>query len=159
MRTCIDCGRDYPYISTDPKGASADRCCPCRKKDSAKNKKLALLEIASPDRMECRKCGFDYVFALNLVNGKEFIGTLPAPKELAKTQFILCHNCLEQVKRGDVEFKADTKTYPVSVEFYETRVRVVKVEIPTRKFTTPTLEVTDDLPNMRNVTSTKHLNG
>jgi len=128
--TCISCGSEYDYDPSNPLGCSSERCSRCRKRDSILNKKIILFNIAGNGTIQCRKCGYrDCIGALTLVDGKSYLDD--PPKEVrAKTQFILCLNCDAEIKNGAAEFKViDSKCYPIEVEFYSTKVVVVKTKL------------------------------
>lgn len=126
---CIDCGREYDYDSSNPLGASAYRCCACRKRQSRKNKKIKLFFIASPNPA-CRICGYSNPVALNLVDAIERFNKPENEKEkeqAAKTQFIVCSNHLAEIQEGEIGFKVtNSKSYPVEVSFFSRKVLVVE---------------------------------
>src|SRR6478609_8321502 len=134
-RTCLDCGVDYEYNSQKSMGASSERCSSCRKKDSAKNKHLEILEVAGNGIARCRKCGYSgCVTALRFIDAVALLGknaeSHDDKMERAKTQFILCLNCEEEVRSSTIEFKViNAKVYPVEVEFYSRKVTVVRNKI------------------------------
>ena len=155
MRTCIDCGIDYKYHSSKPLGASADRCCSCRKKDSVKNKKIILLNIAGGGEIGCRMCGYhNTILSLNLVDGVSILGkkdvTEEGKKKQAEKQFILCSNCLGEVEDNKVKYRVtNAKVIPIEVEFYTTKVEVVKTILkPKKQYSSDAIEaeITTDGP-------------
>lgn len=134
MNTCLDCGADYHYDPDNALGASSLRCPKCRKKDSEKNKKIILFNIAGKDVIRCRKCGYARSWsAIVLADTTNFINPATTQEERearAKTQYLLCLNCAAEIKSGEVEAKViNSKVYPVEVEFYERQVQIVKTKI------------------------------
>jgi len=135
MNICIECGTDYDYNPSKPLGASSERCCSCRKKDSEKNKKIILFNIASSGNPMCRKCGYrSSVSAMTLINAVTPIGKLPDgfedKKKQAEKQFIVCLNCKAELDANEAEFKVlSSKCTPVDVEFYSRKVTVVREKI------------------------------
>lgn len=126
---CIDCGYEYEYDTSKPLGSSSVRCCKCRRKDSLKNKKKELLNIAGKGSIQCRKCGYgNSVHALNLMDGINTLEKLSS-QEKAATQFILCNNCKTEVEANEVEFKVVSKNYPIEVDFFTREVVVVRKQI------------------------------
>ena len=91
------------------------------------------MTIAGNGNMRCRKCGYDRPCSLNLmdaVSRLEISTTQEQREAAARTQFILCNNCLGELQANEVEFKVtDSKVYPVEVEFYSRFVRVVRQKI------------------------------
>ncbi len=83
--------------------------------------------------MRCRKCGYDRPCSLNLVDAVsrlEVPTTQEQREQAARTQFILCNNCMGELQANEVEFKViDSKVYPVEVEFYSRFVRIVRQKI------------------------------
>lgn len=139
MNQCLDCGDPYSYDPSNPLGASAERCSACRKRETTRRKKIILFSVASwgyPIR--CAKCGYDRsVNALQLMDARAYLHepkTQEEKEKRAKEQYILCLNCAAEVKFREVEAKAIIpKDGPPMVEFYETKVTVVKQKLPTFK--------------------------
>jgi len=131
---CIDCGNDYKYDPNRPLGASTSRCPTCRKKDTAKQKTIALMMIAGHGVLQCRKCGYrNCSSALVLKDGIAFLDEASSQEEKehrAKSQFILCLNCNAEIQSNQVTLKVtNAKVYPIEVEFYAREVRVVSTRI------------------------------
>lgn len=134
VNICIDCGKEYEYDSGNALGASSIRCCNCRKKDSALNKKLILFSIAGNEVASCRKCGYRRsIHALTLIDTKEVLSkpkTQEEKEKFARSQYILCLNCQAEIQSGEVEAKVvNRNTYPIKVEFYFKNVIVEKTKI------------------------------
>lgn len=133
MNTCIDCGEEYHYSSKNAKGASADRCSPCRKRQTILNKRIHLLNIAGAGNPMCRKCGYRNPVALVLIDGLARLtkqDTDEFREENAKTQFVLCYNCESELQHRLIEVKVtDTSKTPIKLEIYECKVTVVKTPI------------------------------
>ena len=155
MNICIDCGSDYFYDPSKPLGASSERCPSCRKKDSEKNKKIILFNIASAGTVAmCRKCGYkNSPSAFVLMNAVALLGKPPdsfeEKKKQAERQFIVCLNCKAEIDSNEVEYKVtDSKSRPVKVEFYSRKVQIVREKIdPIVEFSSDAVEaevVTDD---------------
>lgn len=147
---CLDCGNDYNYDPSNPLGASSNRCCKCRKRDSEKNKKLILLEIAGHGQIRCCKCGYNNVAALALMDAVFPLGgkaeSFDERKRAAKDQYIICHNCREEIKAGEIEVKVKGLN-PVSVEFYAKVITVTKVMVGSNeKSDALDCEITTDEP-------------
>lgn len=160
---CIDCGSEYEYDYSRPLGSSSSRCAKCRKRDTIKAKKMALLMIAGVSSTQCRKCGYNNsIHALNLIDG---VATLcdQTPEEKATTQFILCNNCKAEVEANEVEFKVTSKSYPISVEFYIREVKIVRTQIkPSVEYHQDyeSVEVASDVGEVRQVShKTKRIGG
>lgn len=134
MNICLDCGGDYSYDPNKPLGASSSRCSKCRKRDTIKQKKIALLMIAGHGVLQCRKCGYSRcTSALLLKDAVGFMNEVSSQEEKeirARSQFILCLNCDAEIESNEVESKVtNSKSYPVEVEFYSREVRVVSTKI------------------------------
>lgn len=158
MNICLDCGRDYEYDSNNPMGSSSLRCPACRKKDSEKNKKIILFNIAGNENIRCRKCGYSRCLnAIVLADTKLYLNPATTQEEKekrAKTQYLLCLNCSTEIKSGEVEAKIiNTKVYPVEVEFYERRVQIVKTKLDSITYSSDVIEaeVTRDEPETSRV--------
>lgn len=130
--TCIDCGNDYNYDPNNPLGSSRDRCSTCRKKDSARNKKIILLEIAGAGSPVCRMCGYSDISGLTLLNAIEPLTKPTTQKELeaqAKRQFIVCLNCKAKVDAGEVSYRVVDSKPPMDIQFYSRHVHIRHVPI------------------------------
>lgn len=146
MNICIDCGDEYLYDPKNPLGASTIRCSSCRKKDSKFNKKARLFEIAG-DR--CLKCGYsNSIYALHLFNAIDPLHTPKTQEELeqqAHKQFPLCLNCKAEIESKDVEMKVVSRQ-PIRVEFYQTRIEVIKTKLEDFNKIESNVEIVDEEP-------------
>ncbi len=133
MKTCIDCGAEYDYDSSRPLGSSSERCASCRKKDSARNKKIILLNIAGNGTPQCRMCGYSNISGLTLIDGINYLikpSTLQQKEKNARKQFIVCYNCAAKLQSNEMEFKVtNPNSYPIEVEFYSRHVRIVREKL------------------------------
>lgn len=152
MNTCLDCGKDYKYDPNDPRGASSLRCPACRKRETIKNKKIILFNIAGNGTIQCRKCGYSRCEnAITLADTTNFLNKATTQEEKenrAKSQYLLCLNCEAEIKSGEVEAEVvNSKSYPVVVRFYEKEVRIVRTEIK------PSVEYSNDVSDVEVTTS------
>lgn len=131
MNTCIDCGSEYEYDSQKPMGASSDRCCSCRKKNTKLRYRDELLRIASAGELPaCACCHYNrFVGALNLVETKSYLERAKnkeEEKKRAASSYILCNNCLAEKEANKIKAEVNRDFYPIRVSFYEEEVVVVK---------------------------------
>jgi hypothetical protein len=134
MNTCIKCGVSYEYNSSCPKGCDSFHCTSCRKKNSDRNKKIKLFNIAGNGVAACRKCGYrKCVDALNLIDGVTSIISNPTKEQkekIAEKQFMLCNNCNSEAKANEFEYRVtNSSCYPIEVKFYEVKVVIQKSEM------------------------------
>lgn len=142
MKSCIDCGNDYDYDPNNPKGSSSERCAACRKRDSARNKKIILLNIAGHHNPICRMCGYSKTGGLTLIDAIPCLSppTTQQEKEAqALRQFVLCLNCKSQLDAREIQFKVINSKPPMEIEFYSRHVRIVEEKI------TPTVNYSHDV--------------
>lgn len=153
---CIDCGTNYRYDPKNARGASADRCARCRKKETLRKRIFYLMGLASEKKPECRKCGYrKSVYGLSLIDGKTRIAKVTTPEQeetRAQQSFLLCKNCEAECTAGVFNVKViDTEVTPIEVEFYETAVRIVESPITPHvsysKDVSPVEIVTDETPD------------
>lgn len=131
--TCMDCGGSYNYDSDNARGASADRCARCRKKETARKWIYHLMGLASKGNPECRKCGYKKsVYGLSLIPGRVYLHAAtdqPAEENRALQGFLLCKNCEAECDKGLFEVKIiDLSVTPIKVEFYEKNVREISIK-------------------------------
>lgn len=127
MNTCIKCGSDYEYDSAKPLGSSSVMCASCRKKNTIENKKAEQLWKIIPNP-RCFKCGHTKTCALKPIPS---VAAIDKSEVDISSCFILCLNCEAEVKSGDIYTRVtNSKSRPVGVSFYQTRVTVLVQELP-----------------------------
>jgi LSD1 subclass zinc finger protein len=148
MNICIDCGNTYEYNSDKPKGASSVRCAECRKKDTKYSQKYKLLNIAGEENISCYRCGYSRsIYALTLY---DIVDPLIKPvtqeekEKQAKNQIILCLNCLQEIKDGDIKINVNS-SHPKSVSFFEAKVILQCTSTEIRKEKT-NVEIVEEIP-------------
>lgn len=130
QRFCLSCGCVYHYISTNPLGASSERCVSCQRKNVKHKAQFELLSLAGKGIIQCRCCSYQKrIHALSLYPVINFL-VEPDVVIKAKKSIILCLNCHAALKGNDIQLKIiDSNTYPVKVEMYEQHVTIEEKEI------------------------------
>lgn len=153
MKTvCTECGTMYEYRSDNPRGSTPSLCNACQKKSAKFRKKLKLMLISGNGELNCRCCGYrKSAHALTSRQARSFLIDNPSPEEEAKASYLVCLNCNARIEAGELRAEpVNTKIYPVSMRFYETRVIIedheTKDHIRTTSEDAVELEITNEEP-------------